>query len=362
LLLAGAELGEGDPAFVRLIAVARERLKRPWANAGIDAAIFNETLGDKASRAQAALTLSDRIGPTLAAGVKGNPRQIKRFLNTLLLRHRAAEARGFGEEIKLPVLAKLMLAERFQPRLYGQIASASAGHADGLCEDLAVLEAASREKGGAPPPKAAARRKAANDESASADDEGGKRGDNPVLQEWLASQPVGAWAAVEPGLSNVDLRPYLFVSRDRKDYFGAVSALGTLSVIAERLMGPRFSVQALEGDLRQLAQPEAARLFEALRGRVMASDAFDTEPPGIAGLTVLVRAQPSLQNGLLDLLEALPRDRCGPWVVRGWDAAIIEPNAAGRFTRLLEGWTGSGNATLKAAAAGVMKARAGKPR
>jgi len=30
LLLIGSEIGENDPAFVRLIAAARERLKRPW--------------------------------------------------------------------------------------------------------------------------------------------------------------------------------------------------------------------------------------------------------------------------------------------------------------------------------------------
>src|SRR5690349_11499506 len=56
----------------------------------------------------------------------GNPRQIKRFLNSLLLREQTAEARGFGADVKLPVLAKLMLAERFMPRMFDQIAFAAA--------------------------------------------------------------------------------------------------------------------------------------------------------------------------------------------------------------------------------------------
>ena len=90
-------------------------------------------LGGKADRAQNALILSAQIGPILASGTKGNPRQIKRFLNTLLLRQSSAHARGFGDDVKLPVLAKLMLAERFLPRLFDQIAISAASAADGVC-------------------------------------------------------------------------------------------------------------------------------------------------------------------------------------------------------------------------------------
>jgi hypothetical protein len=89
------------------------------------------------------LALSDQIGLVLASGTKGNPRQIKRFLNTHVLRQRTAEARGFGDDVKLPVLAKLMLAERFPARLFDQIAAAAA---NGKCPDLSALEAAATAK------------------------------------------------------------------------------------------------------------------------------------------------------------------------------------------------------------------------
>ena len=131
LLLVGAELGEDDPAFIALIAEAKERLKRPWIGGTLDAATVRKALGDEAARANSALALSDQIGPILASGTKGNPRQIKRFLNALVLRERIAEARGFGEDVKLPVLAKLMLAERFLPRLFDQVAAAAVTAPDG---------------------------------------------------------------------------------------------------------------------------------------------------------------------------------------------------------------------------------------
>ena len=360
LLLTGAELGEADPSYINLIAAARGRLKRPWASSPLDGAAIRAALGDKAPTAQNALTLSDQIGPILASGAKGNPRQIKRFLNMLLLRHRTAEARGFGDDVKLPVLAKLMLAERFLPRLFDQIANASGTHPDGRCEELAILESHQEDKiaGGASATKAQTKPRPASDSKVAT--VGESPTDSPVLAEWLSSQPIGAWAKVKPALADVDLRPYLFISKDRKDYFGATSTLGNLAVIVEQLLGPRFSVQALEGELRQLAPPEAAQVFEALRGRVVGGDTFDTEPAGIAGMTVLVRAHPALQASLVDLLEALPRDRCGAWAVKGWEGVIKDAGTAARFARLLENWAASPkNPFLKTAASGALKARSG---
>ena len=144
LLLVGAELGEGDAKYEKLIKVARERLKRPWDSSPLDFSAIKTALGDKAGSVQNAVALSDQIGPILAGGAKGNPRQIKRFLNTLLLRQRIANERGFGEEVKLPVLAKLMLAERFIPRFFDQVAYAAAAHPKGVCEDLEGLETATQ--------------------------------------------------------------------------------------------------------------------------------------------------------------------------------------------------------------------------
>lgn len=79
LLLAGIDLGEDDPDYSKLIDVAREQLKRPWMSGGLDAAIFRQALGSSAEKANNALVLSDQIGPILARGTKGNPRQIKRL-------------------------------------------------------------------------------------------------------------------------------------------------------------------------------------------------------------------------------------------------------------------------------------------
>ena len=76
LLFVGTELGEDAPEFAKLTAAARERLKRPWEGAVLDAATLKTALGGKADRAQNALILSAQIGPILAGGTEGNPRQM----------------------------------------------------------------------------------------------------------------------------------------------------------------------------------------------------------------------------------------------------------------------------------------------
>ncbi|WP_160011201.1 Qat anti-phage system ATPase QatA [Rhizobium sp. 18055] len=359
LLLVASELGDDDPAFNKLIGVARERLKRPWTSGALDSASVRTALGDKASRANNALALSDQIGPILASGTKGNPRQIKRFLNTLVMRQLTAEARGFGDDVKLPVLAKLMLAERFIPRLFDQIAAAAAAASDGKCADLAPLEAAAKKKEDDKPKAKAAKTTGKDAESAKPALEVVKSTESALLGEWLSSPVIKAWAMVPTMIGDEDLRPYLFVAKDRKDYFGAASVLGHLAAVVEQLFGGKFVVQGLEADLKRLAPPEAAQVFEAVRGRIVGADAFDTEPAGAAGLAVLIKAHPTLQGQLLDFLDALPRDRLGPWVCGGWEGVIKDGEAVQRYDRLLQTWGKDGGLMLKAAANGVLRTRQG---
>ncbi len=357
LLLVGAELGEGDAAFDELIKVARGLLTRPWLGNVLDAATTKSALGPKEKSAHNALMISDQVGPLLANGARGNPRQIKRFLNTLLLRQASAEARGFGDDVKLPVLAKLMLAERFNNRVFDQIAIAAASAPDGVCADLAALEATAEKKtseSASQPAKEgpSVKKSPTKAEALTTDSE-----TSAVLAEWLASPSTLDWARLKPPLAKIDLRPYLFVTKDRKDFFGAATAFGQVAAIAERLLGVRLAVQAEEVNLRGLAPPEAAQVFEMLRTRIIASDSFERAPDGVAGVEVLVRAQPSLQSNLLDFLEALPANRLGPWVCSGWANALKDPSAVKRFEQLLEVWSKNGGQLLKAAATNTLRTR-----
>jgi predicted KAP-like P-loop ATPase len=340
LLLVGEAVGE-CAEFTELIEAAREYLKRPWRGDALKEELVLKTLGSQASKLQGQLTLSDQIGSILATGTRGNPRQIKRFLNTLLLRKRTADARGFGDDIRLPVLAKLMLAERFLPRTYDQIATAAAVNPGGLSEDLKPLEESAT-------PKKDTAAKAGTKAAAQAQEQTSSP-DSATLAEWRASPAVLEWARIAPPLGEEDLRPYLFVAKDRKDYFGPASALGKLVAVVEKLLGPKIVVQSYETELRALTTQEAGQVFEGVRARIVSSDKFDKQPAGIDGLVVLVKAQSTLQNALVGFLETLPPDRLGPWAAAGWDGVVVESAAVARLNALFERWKESAGQGLKIA-------------
>ncbi len=330
LLLIGTELGENSDQFNALIVVARELLKRPWKSQGLDAATVKKALGGNLpSRVSALLMLSDQIGPVLADGTQGNPRQIKRFLNTLLLRRRIAEERGLGADIQIPVLSKLMLAERFQPKLFGQIARDVSRSATGICEGLAALEAAVEATDlGA--------KKLVQERGPTSAPE--KADESPHLQEWLTLDSVRAWAAIDPKLASEDLRPYLFVTKDRRGYISGLSSLGHLEEVAKRLLGPPIGHPSTE-ELKRLAPSELKQLFGVLREKIAAQGKFDTEPDGMGGLKALVRAHSPLQGEMLDFLSGLPSEHLGAWAAGGWRDVFREGDAPARFQQLLTTWS-----------------------
>lgn len=354
LLLVGARLGDDDEQFAALVKVAREALKRPWDPTGFDSGEVQAALGARAKDVAEDLVLTEQIVPLLASGTSGNPRQIKRFLNSLLLRERTADARGFGAAIKLPVLAKLMLAERFIPTLFDEIGLASANDPDGRCKDLGTLESE---------PQTAATKPAEAPTSA------GKKPavvapaktiptppENPVLSQWMTSDVIKAWAKLQPPLGTVDLRPYLFVTKDRKDYLAAASALGPLAAVVERLMGRRMTVSGMDAELRALAKPEASLIFDYVRRRILGAAEFVRPPAGIDGAAILVRTQPHLQSALLDMLGMLP-DTSGPWIVAGWSEVLTGDAEKRRFQTLLERWSKVGdNPALQATATTALRA------
>jgi hypothetical protein len=184
-----------------------------------------------------------------------------------------------------------------------------------------------------------------------------KAADSAQLTEWISSPAVRSWAQIEPSIGAMDLRPYLFVAKDRKDYFGATTVLGQLASVAEKLLGSKFVVQGLDTELGQLAVPEAAQVLDLVRARIVGSDTFDTEPAGAAGIAVLVKAHPALQGNLLEFLEALPRQRLGPWACSGWEGVIKDPDQNRRYDQLLEAWKRDGSPLLKAAAGAALRTR-----
>lgn len=347
LLLIGAEIGDTSTEFKALVKYAREKLIRPWIARSLETTEIQRILKDKYEKIQPALSLSDQIGPILSSGVKGNPRQIKRFLNTLILRSKTASARGFAADIELPILAKLMLAERFIPNFFDQIANLSASSSQGKCNDLKHLEAYVNETLDSSKSNKKVRADSLQTKEVSKEE-------SQQLREWKNSGVIREWAKVQPLVGDKDLRPYLFIAKDRKDYFGANSAIGHLHTIAEQLLEPKFIIQSFDLKLNMLNPNEASEVFELLVTRIKGSNNLQTAPRGAEGLAILVKNHPHLQSLLLDFLENLQIDKLGVWVCLGWPDAITDPNYLKRFKELLNVWSKKGSKILKVTATSTL--------
>ncbi len=325
LLLISEGLGENDPDFNKVLEVAREILKRPWQGRGLDSTAVNNVLKEKISKVQEFMFLSDQISPILAKGTKGNPRNIKRFINALLLRQYTADARGFGSDVTTPILAKLMLLERFNEKKFNEIAGIAASASDGKCTELSELESSVRSapvtisgKGAPAEPLKGAK--------------------DSFTSDWLSDSEMCSWAKIEPQLGDKDLRPYLFIAKDKNNYFLGSSTSDSLSNLIAQLLGGKLAVAGTRSEVKSLIETDADRVFEVLREKLVGSNLAST-PTGADGIALLLEEKPNLQIRLLDLLESLPTEKLGLWAVRAWAGIKFDTGNITRYATLLEKWS-----------------------
>lgn len=314
LLLVEQVTGRDDQVFKDLLAASKEQLRRPWSSPSLS--LEKTELPESVNEAFA---LAAILTPQLTEGSKGNPRQVKRFLNTLLLRVEIASALGFKDEVRRDVLAKLMLAERFNDTLYQELQNLALSSSDGKLEILYLAE--------------------------------GQRSSEPMsdpeimdtpepkesLPEWLKDEWSKRWATTKPYLSAVDLRPYFFVSRDKRLYFGGGTS-SHLEAVLESLMGARMAVMARRSEVQQLNPGDAKKLADTIQERISVNGQLDRLPQGIEGLKLLAELFPTLQNPLVAFLAGLPTADLGNWAATGWERTFTEAEAKATFESLQLKW------------------------
>lgn len=345
LLLVMNEIGESSTEFQKLVELAREVLRQPWKGPGLDREGVLEALGSVPEPIERALDLAYRITPILTEGARGNPRQLKRFINTMALRLAIARERGFGDELNPTVLAKLMLAERFAPEVYDAVARSVA--ATGVSDELAVLEAAVRRNVSGPEEIMSSGEPETEDEAESG---------QPGLPDWPHLEWAKQWTRIDPPLAEYDLRPYVFVTRDRRSVFGSPTSLGALDELLAKLTGPPLQVRAAAAEVARLQGSEAEQLFDALRAKVTATEDLNEKPRGVQGLALICEHHEFLQQSLISFLKGLPVSKLGTWVVSGWANALTTEVAKQGFRTLLSEWaTQNDNEALQSAANAVLK-------
>ncbi|TKB88134.1 MAG: NTPase KAP, partial [Nitrospira sp.] len=350
LLMIEAEFGSEHDGFKRLLDVAREDMRRPWLSKGLSQTSIAEALrGSDNGSASQALLLSNQLTNMLTEGTRGNPRQIKRFLNSMMLRRAIGEARGFGGEIKTPVLAKLMLAERFKPDFFEEIAREVGMSGDGKSARLKAFENAVRT-----PDESAINQSV---KAGSLLKENRAKADAATeIEDWMKIDWVLTWASINPTLEDEDLRPYVFVTRDKRMGYGSSGATTHLSYLIDELMAGPMRIQGVQEDLGKLQGTAAEELFGALKLRVLETDSFTKEPAGVRGLVALTKAHSTLERKLLEFAKEIPVSKGGTWMPATMQTVFTNPDVKRDYVDLLKSWSDQDdNKPLKKAAELIAK-------
>lgn len=333
LLLAQAELGPQSDVFGRLLEKAKDIMVRPWMGEMLDTQIIQDVLAGQNPGVYETLRIGPQIYRILAEGTSGNPRQVKRFISALLLRRTIAKERGFDSDIKLPHLAKIMLAERFRPEFFEQLTKTVSQQPDGKSPEIALLESS----------------KGAQEDN---------KGDDQKQSEWQKDGWITSWAQIEPQLSNEDLRPYLFLTRDKKGAMPGFVGAAHLTEFMEILLGEQLAIQANREKLLKISQSDAEILARFITTKVSETGEFKLRPQGIMGLTFMIEHHHGARSIARQFLETLDPSQVGAWAGQLLATIASYPEETEKCEQLRERWVAEGSHQLKS----ILKVEAKVPK
>ncbi|MBZ0301227.1 MAG: KAP family NTPase [Anaerolineae bacterium] len=269
--------------------------------------MVREVVGDLDTEIQTALTLSQFIAPVLAPGMSGNPRQTKRFLNTLMMRLEMARARHV--EIEVRVLAKLMLLEHFRPELFRTLAEIQIQE-EGRPQLLHSLEASVLSGPG---------EGNGTKETETASEEADTSVDDKETTTWLQDKWISnTWLQLEPRLSKIDLRPYFYFAREKLGF--ATTQVRSLSPMAQQMVVNLLAnSEAVRNTALSKAQAldeaEATAIFTEFAQRIRTEENRDIRLQLLATIVRFVGNRPERQSDLVVFLRDLPTTLIAPGVL-----------------------------------------------
>ena len=321
LLFAERRLDEAGMNSIRA-AVDLRRRQGQFAVA-MNYGIAKDALGGTVSpELTADFTIANRIAPTLSRGLRGNPRQLKRFLNTMLLRLETARRRSVN--LDPAILDKLMVLEAVAPTEFQQLFLWQLVQ-DGAPEELATAEIAA---------------------AAGADIPSDRR----ELNSWYAVPAVQPWLRLEPALAGTALSEYFFFSRDRL----LLAAPGTrlaasLQALLTKLRSPvRAQRRAAAEAAARLTPEEITPLYDALLD--LAARRPDSD--AMKGAIEMAAKLPSVLPTLTAVLGRVPPSNVPPAL----PLQLVEIGGTRpEVNALLDQWAASSNGNLQKAVAQARK-------
>jgi len=283
LILLLAELAEKrkditQAARARAETVILDAVCQSWAG-GLTRKKMEEAFGTDAAKVSMEIDLADQLASLMVSAdhIAGNPRLIKRFLNNLMIRDAVAKAQGLT--IAFDQLVKLQLFERCAPTAaFEYLVKQVADREDGKAAFLADVEAA------------LAKGEPFNMPDAS--------WDSPFIGEWLK---------LNPRLGDTDLRPLLYLSRDRALSLASFDELSPEGrALLEALLEAKKILPPLVEQLKSLGETEGERILSRIKRRIRSGQ---WERSTLIQALHVPKAFPDLAPSFVNLLNEIPASK-----------------------------------------------------
>lgn len=229
------------------------------------------------------LDLADRLAPLLAKAsrIDGNPRTIKRMLNSVRMRSKVARQRGMN--LNDAVLAKLAVFERCTDQLAtSALFNSISQSADGKSPLLRIVEA---------------------------DDFDPENPPAEFPESWKKPHLpfIRSWVLLDPRLSELDLRPAIYLSRETAVLHVSRGGLSPAAMDILRLLSkvPNTGLSVPTREAKRLAPAEADAVMNLLIDELRNTNDWTQRPTALNGAHTLAMAQPSTKERLLQFLEGM---------------------------------------------------------
>jgi predicted KAP-like P-loop ATPase len=248
------------------------KLKKPWEG-GLTYANLKSAYGDK-TELLSRLSLAEEISHFLTSSdeIMGNPRLIKRFMNNLIIREKIALAQGLT--IDFEVLVKIQLFERCAtPSEFEYLTKIIIESGDGMPEKIISIE------------------------------QQVKDGTTVEFPSEFVSDFSKKWLSIKPELSNIDLRPYLYLSQDRSINIAQGQELSEEShKVLIAIINAKSYMQVLDRSVKALTPYDAKAILKHLIKNVRIKQ-YSKE--SLTCCLNITRNFTELSSDLIDLLKSM---------------------------------------------------------
>lgn len=223
--------------FTELIDYLNEQKKEKFLDFDVDYELLINFDKDIADNTRDEINIAKQLSPILSAGLNGNPRQCKRFLNSLSMREKMASFRNV--ELDRKILAKIMLLEYFKPVLFETISS----NLDDKGRSSYIREI--------------------------------ENNDFQNNKEYEDDNWVKNWIDVEPSLAEKDLTKYLYFLRESNKGFSSIEpdiSKEGKEVLKQLLSNSEIVEKKGVEESKKLGNLDLQKILEILNSKLMDDD------------------------------------------------------------------------------------------